>query len=468
MAIIFYDYDDGNDGNDGLSTYKPKKTLPLQTASANNVHLGKRGTRTPIAAYGAFSGGSNVTIGSWGDADAPPHAFYASASLTYLVNVDGIANITIQDTEFDGGTSAALTWRGTSTGIIQRCVFTGWDNVNAQSTASAVRLQSWNAANRLKFLNNEIHNIGRDGMYCEGISNVLIEGNYIHDLQKLDPSGNGGADWDADGIQIADTGANTPGNVIIRRNRIVNPGGKHCIIAGSSDLTSSTLMVIEDNYLENASVGLSIRSANVYARRNHIVGGLDTLWSTHPTGYLIYIETNHVAPILLESNTVNGSVSGTHALMISDTASAVTSRNNYYGQVDTDVIGFDSSAGSTGSLTRTNDVYDSTGISGYIVNGAGTSVTYSATNNAYVGNSGSGFKFGASTYATLALAQAGGHEANSALDATITAANGTSRPAESSILTKGGIHTSYRKDRNGRWFWNPPSIGPHESLRRGL
>ena len=71
-------------------------------------------------------------------------------------------------------------------------------------------------AGEVTLLQNDIHHV-EDGVYLTGSTNILIQDNYIHDLQS---------NWSGphyDGIATA----GGVSNIIIRHNTIINSMAKH-------------------------------------------------------------------------------------------------------------------------------------------------------------------------------------------------------------------------------------------------
>ncbi|MBG6178782.1 hypothetical protein IWQ55_006647 [Labrenzia sp. EL_208] len=163
---------------------------------------------------------ANITFDSVSFEYVPDHNAYVSEKPFQILNSSGITiENSIFATELASSDDPIADGFGTGIGL----AVMGSDDVTVHNNEffNWYRGAYFNESNGLTVTNNDVHDIRSDGFNFAGVSDVLIEGNYIHDFAISEESPD-----HADFIQFWTTGTKTPTtNIVIRENVLATEEG---------------------------------------------------------------------------------------------------------------------------------------------------------------------------------------------------------------------------------------------------
>ncbi len=247
---------------------------------------------TDLASFGRVTlrGVENLTFDTISfDYDAAPGA--AAHDKPFLIRASD--SITIRNSIFDGdlaeGVSDILDGHPTGHGLT---VTDGSSNITVENNTfhDWLRGAVFADVDNLVVSYNEVYDIRGDGFNFAGVTNVLIEGNYLHDFHRV-------TDFHMDMIQFWTNGTASPTtNVIIRGNILDSGAGSNtqAIFMRNEEVDTGRAgiemyyqnILIEDNVIHNAhthgitvgeTIGLTIQNNTILHNSDTANDGLVTI-----------------------------------------------------------------------------------------------------------------------------------------------------------------------------------------------
>lgn len=222
---------------------------------------------------------------------------YKSAPGTVTYNrpfsISDSENVTIKNSTFDGDVATGVSKEddGSATGIGLSIIGSAGIIVENNAIFNFLRGIVTSESDNIEISGNNLHSLRSDGMDFAAVTNVTIEGNWIHDFRIATGSGD-----HPDMIQFWTSGTDTPStDIIIRGNRLdIGEGGYTQSIFIRNEMVDTGAagpemfyrnILIEDNVITNAhvhgitvgeTVGLTIRNNTVLHNDGDAVDGPDS------------------------------------------------------------------------------------------------------------------------------------------------------------------------------------------------
>ncbi len=298
-ATIYID-PTNNYGSQTGTINQPFSSWDAVSIESGNIYLQKSGTTCYINGDIAFSGKSNITLGTY---DGTTRAKIVSAgSGNHIINIGSSSGITVKDLEITttGDWISAIHINGSSSSgnLI--------DNCHLHGTEWGVRILTTASGNRI--MNSTIHDIGDDGIYVKDASSIVIGYCTIYDINKkylVNPDQSYSA---GDGIQLASVNSM---NFHIHNNMIDHSsmGNKFCFIAWGNNYTG----IIENNVMignavnQTSAIYLSPTTQTVTVRYNTIKNSNYGIYSyaQHLDAYYNVFAANKTAVHLMPGYTLS-------------------------------------------------------------------------------------------------------------------------------------------------------------------
>ena len=218
--------------------------------------------------------------------------------------------ITIRNSIFEGdlaeGLTSELNGQPTGHGL---SVTDGSSNITVENNTfyNWLRGATFSGVSGIDLIGNEVYNLRGDGFNFAAVTDVLIEGNYLHDFHRV----NG---FHMDMIQFWTNGTTTPTTDVIIRGNILDSG------AGSD--TQSIFMRNEE--VDTGAAGLEMYYKNILIEDN-VIHNAHTHGITVGETVGLTIKNN---TILHNSDTANDGLSSIPTINIKDVSQNVVIANN--------------------------------------------------------------------------------------------------------------------------------------------
>lgn len=417
---------------DGLTDATPKNTIAeFATFGENNIYLFKRGSTLTVNADNLKTVDGVCKLGAYGDVNlANPKIIGTVQTTTFLqtdyrIIIDSLdISCTYKNANnmFEG---IGIRMRNSATSYIYNCQVHGFNQCITTSPIGGVNGTSWAG---VSIINTEIYDAALDGMYFDDVTDILVEGCYIHDVNLLYNFDINDATSAGDGIQASFTEV-ADGDFLRFTMRYTTidrtaTGNKFCVIYGAGPTTTRAVGIIEYN---------------------------DFIMPTGKNCGGIYLDTT-VSASTLKGNVFNGGTFGIHNRA---TGGITVTHNLFYNQ---EQIGISNIAGAANiynnvfdqcangysvpaahNIVSKNNYFSTTKAGGFHVSGNNLATLTSDYNHYYQGSVNT-------TYLNLdTMKVVGGKDANSASGNPFFEA-GTYHPASNSPLAASGTSIPLAKD----------------------
>ena len=190
--VVYIDPSASSSGDGSLAS--PLRGFDEVSWSSGHAYLLRRGTTFTTGGHVSV-GADDVLIGAYGDGERPVIECTAvpSGGNVHAVNASGHGGVTIRDVEIDPDATSALRFAGDDSAA---------DDVVMHGPTWGLRAFS---ASGLRVLYVDIFDIGDDGMFIQGVTDIEIAYSHIHRVnQHWSPPETPQSEAAGDGIQLAD------------------------------------------------------------------------------------------------------------------------------------------------------------------------------------------------------------------------------------------------------------------------
>lgn len=282
--VVYIDPDNSGDSSMDGSRAHPFASFDDFSFEAGHAYLFRRGSNLTYGDSVSVTQ-DDLLLGAYGSGARPVYhctADDSNGNVHALVNWNGPQNLTIRDLEIhapEATSCVRLMGEGGSNATIDNCV--------AHGSGWGVRAFSLTG---LRLVYNTVYDIGEDGMFIQGVSDIEVGYNHIHHINtNWEPPYTPQDQAGGDGVQFSGCNAWHVHHNLIDRT---NSGNKFCFISNNPDQDDG---VVEHNTLmgplTDGDGGASIYfhdGTGLVVRYNLILGPTPTALYHHSEGLRFY------------------------------------------------------------------------------------------------------------------------------------------------------------------------------------